>query len=361
MKRLLIDAVLIGNLGDDLFVKILLERYQNESFSIIIPKKYSLFLKQFHNIKIINFNKIRNLAEKISRRLLKQRIIFNKYQKKNDATVLVSGSAFIQQVNYESQVKIYKNDINKTNNYFMLGINFGPYTKLEFKNEFRNIFKECSDVCFREQFSYELFSELNNIRCAPDIVFTLNREKYTLTSDIKKVGISVIDLTDRNELMQYRDAYEEKIASVIIDFIDEGYEIDLYSFCQQQNDELCAERIIEKISNEKKNKINRKYYRGNIDYILNSIAQDEYMIATRFHAMILGWKFNKKVYPLIYSDKMKNVIDDLGFKGQYNFIHNIDYLSIETIKKNSYNLPTLKELEYKAEKQFSELDKFLSI
>lgn len=359
MNKVLVDAVMIGNLGDDLFVKILLERYKDVSFSIVIDSRYSSFLNEFKNVKIINYNFIRRGIEKISRRLLKKRIVFNKYQGRNDATVLISGSAFIQQDNYDSQIKIFENDISKVDNYFMLGINFGPYSEENYKYKFKNVFQNCTDVCFREKFSYDLFSDLKNVRCKPDVVFTLDKGKYISRADSKKVGISVIDLTHRDNLKEYAQKYEEKIVDIILGFINDDYQINLYSFCKAQNDEECVERIIEKIPKDKRSRINRKYYKDDIDYILNSIAEDEYIIATRFHAMILGWIFNKKVYPLIYSNKMKNVIDDLNFEGGYSFIQDINSLNVNIIKEYSAKLANIKEIEKEANKQFIKLDNFL--
>lgn len=361
MKKVLVDAVLIGNLGDDLFVKILLERYKDVSFSIIIDKRYKSFLNEFKNVKIVNYNFIRKGIEKFSRRLLNKRIVFNRYQSINDATVLISGSAFIQQNNYDSQIKIFENDINKVENYFMLGINFGPYSEENFKERFKNVFENCTDVCFREKYSYDLFSDLKNVRCEPDVVFTLDKEKYISKTNSKKVGISVIDLLHRDDLKMYTKKYEEKIVEIILDFINDGYEINLYSFCEMQNDEECVERIIQRIPEEKRDRINRKYYKGDIDYILNSISEDEYIIATRFHAMILGWIFDKKVFPLIYSNKMKNVIDDLNFEGEHRFIQDIDSLNIDIVKEHSKKLKNIREIEKKANKQFNKLDKFLSV
>lgn len=361
MNKVLVDAVMIGNLGDDLFVKILLERYKDVSFSILIDRRYSSFLNEFKNVKIVNYNFIRKGIEKISRRFLNRRIVFNRYQGRNDATVLISGSAFIQQHNYDAQIKTFENDINKVDNYFMLGINFGPYSEENYKDRFKNVFGNCTDVCFREKFSYDLFADLKNVRCKPDVVFTLDKEKYISRTNSKKIGISVIDLIHRDDLKEYTKKYEDKIVDIILEFINDDYEINLYSFCKIQNDEECVERIIGKIPENKRDRINRKYYKGDIDYILNSIAEDEYIIATRFHAMILGWIFNKKVYPLIYSNKMKNVIDDLDFEGEYSFIQDIDNLNVNVIKEHSSRLTNIKDIEKEANKQFNKLDNFLSV
>ena len=40
----------------------------------------------------------------------------------------------------------------------------------------------------------------------------------------------------------------------------------------------------------------------------------EYMICSRFHSVILSTIFRQKIFILSYSDKINNVINDLGFE-----------------------------------------------
>ena len=54
-----------------------------------------------------------------------------------------------------------------------------------------------------------------------------------------------------------------------------------------------------------------------MEQILELIAESEYMVATRFHAMILGLGAGKKVLPLIYHIKLRNVLADLSFRSTY--------------------------------------------
>ena len=55
----------------------------------------------------------------------------------------------------------------------------------------------------------------------------------------------------------------------------------------------------------------------NLDQILKLIAESEYIVATRFHAMVLGLSAKKKVLPLIYNLKLRTVLEDLSFQGAY--------------------------------------------
>ena len=59
------------------------------------------------------------------------------------------------------------------------------------------------------------------------------------------------------------------------------------------------------------------YCGTNMEQILALIAESEYMVATRFHAMVLGLGAGKKVLPLIYHIKLRNVLEDLSFRSPY--------------------------------------------
>ncbi|MEI3326743.1 MAG: polysaccharide pyruvyl transferase family protein [Thomasclavelia sp.] len=62
------------------------------------------------------------------------------------------------------------------------------------------------------------------------------------------------------------------------------------------------------------NKRNVKHYLyytdTDLEGILNCIGSAEIVIATRFHAMILGWCMGKKTLPIVYSSKMTHVLEE---------------------------------------------------
>lgn len=360
MKKILIDAVMIGNLGDDLFVKILADRYEKTFFSVLIPKEYSAFLSECKNVKSINYDFSKRFTERVSRKLLKRRIIFNVIQKKHDATVLISGSAFMQQNDFFRQAAIYNNDIENTKNYYMLGINFGPFTDERFVDLFDKTYSMCSDVCFRENYSYQMFKHIESVRYAPDIVFSLDMKEYIGNKINKSVGISVIDLSNRENLKKYQEDYEKAIIKVIAGFIESGYTVNLYSFCKVQGDEVCIERLMNQIDIKYKDSVNAIYYNGNLQEIIQHLSKEEIIIATRFHAMILGWKLRKKVFPITYSNKMVNVIKDLNFDGNYCDMSSVSSLSHKMIIDTSKKLERIEEIEKESGKQFQAVDFFIN-
>src|SRR5690606_29245630 len=84
----------------------------------------------------------------------------------------------------------YKYVIEKFKDIFFLGCNFGPYLDKSFRDTYAQIFAKSTDVCFRDSYSAELFSELSNVRQRPDIVFNLKFDKVNLKKNT--VGFSII-------------------------------------------------------------------------------------------------------------------------------------------------------------------------
>ena len=87
----------------------------------------------------------------------------------------------------------------------------------------------------------------------------------------------------------------------------------------------------------------------------------EYVIATRFHAMILGLAENKPVLPIIYSDKTINVLNDLNFEGEIIDLRKDKDWSLisEPQKWGSLPIDMTDRLKVDSQLHFSKLDEFL--
>ena len=112
--------------------------------------------------------------------------------------------------------------------------------------------------------------------------------------------------------------------------------------------------ITEKMNNYELKSIRISNYQGNIPQILREIASLKLFITSRFHANILGLKFNIPIIPICYSSKSSNVLNDINFDRNliYNFetVNRINYKNIH-IPYNSENIIT---------KQFNDLDLFIN-
>lgn len=358
MKKYLIKAYTELNLGDDLFIKILINKYKNVNFYLISNHNYKkIFIESnIESFKNTFFHKVLNkLANKFKKPInFKQSILLNKV----DGVIEIGGSLFIESENYKNDLNLRNILLEKTRgNYFVLGSNFGHYSNQKFQKDYQIFFSKCKDVCFRDKYSYDLFSDLNNVRLAKDIVFGLNDNTST---DKNYILYSIIKPSLRKELKNKDEEYYSKIIESSLELLKEGKDIKFISFCKKEGDEEAIQKIISRIPKLYSKKVTFYNYSGDLNEALEIIKKSEIIVATRFHAMILGFVYSKKVLPIAYSNKIINVLKDLDFRGQYIDFNNLNDLNKHSIL-NSQSLENSKLENSKLDslKIFQGLDKII--
>lgn len=354
--KVLIKAYTAFNLGDDLFIKILCERYPKVHFYIENIRYFKLKGIKTKNL-YINYTSI--IFFKIINKILKKNILGINYLKNINAFINIGGSIFIENKNFKKNLEKDKNDIKKIKDYFILGSNFGPYQTEEYYKEYFNFFKNCTDICFREKYSYNLFKNLKNVRYEKDIVFTL-KSQINISNE-GYVLISVIYPSIRKNLALYDELYFRHLKELIIDIIDkDDKRIMLISFCKIEKDEEAINIILDLLPQKYKKYVDTYFYRGDLNKALEIIAKANSIIATRFHAMILAFILKKSVLPIAYSKKTENVLKDLNYDGVYISFDNLEFLNYQNYKKSEIlSEKSLNEAFESANKQFLKLDKFL--
>lgn len=336
--KIYLDAYLAQNLGDDLFVDILTKRYPHHQFRAIskVKNNYSpANLKVFCNSYFYRGVKKYELEKYLANRC--------------NLVVTLGGSMYMENNDSTRDFTLGKNKR------YILGVNFGPYYTQEYYNNIYSIFKNAEDVCFREQYSYNLFKDLPNVRCAPDIVFSMETTGVKKTNR-KRAIISVISCIRKLD-GSYTEKYEQKIIELMNFLVEKGYEICLMSFCKEEKDEDAIESIIEKCDNTLKNQVETYYYSGNIIEALDVIGDSEVIFGSRFHANIIGLVLNKTIIPIIYSDKTIHVLEDLNIKPKCIDIRKLDEFDVNSLTDEDltkkYNIDGQRE---QAEKHFKKLD-----
>ena len=356
-KKTYVNAYYMRNLGDDLFIKILSERYK-ENFEAVANPKYK-YKRDFPNIKFNSsiikyyFLRIYERVHKISHYAELKKV------SKSNLLISIGGSIFIENCSnneLDDNFNLYKN----SSNYYILGANFGPYRTVYFKNYVGNkIINLAKDVSFRDKFSYNCFKTNNNVRVCSDIVFSLDTSNIII-KETKRVIFSIIDCATKG-LIQYKELYERKIIEMIKYFDKKGYSITLMSFCKKEGDEKAIKSILNKINSIKLNgDLETYFYRTNINEALNILGDSQIIVGTRFHANILGLILKKKIIPIAYSDKTINVMNDIGFTGKILDLRSMDDLKTFDINEQEldYNLNTEK-LKLDAMRHFEKLDRIL--
>lgn len=344
------------NLGDDLFLQILADRYLNK-FTVLKTFKSGHF-NAADKVNIVRESRLKTIINRGVSCVLKSTYLLTMpLIRRHDLMLYIGGSLFMETNNlklWERERRFYKN-LNIP--YYILGSNVGPVQTKKFISILESIFINAEDVCFRDTASYILFDSVPSVRRASDIVFTLDFKKYEVATE-KKAIISIIDGFTKFE-PELASTYESQILELTKNLIIDGYEVVLMSFCAYENDEYAINRIINSMDANVRDSVSVYFYRGDLESALRQIAVCEIIVASRFHAAILGLLFNKKVLPMAYSDKTLNTLKDLNFKGPVIDIRKIQNFDGKSFDFRNVVINDVSAQIKLAEKQFRELDKVL--
>ena len=357
MKRILIDAYCVTNFGDDLFVKLLCDRYPKTKFYINCSRFDDTAFESIPNLTIMNRKHFKGMIIHNFKKLMNK--IHLDINFPYDGQVYIGGSIFPEPDLFKASDWNNFIDYHQKKSshipFYLLGINFGPYHSEIFKQCVEDYLKQTTDVCFRDQYSYQLFSYLPQVRYAPDIIF----QCPVLKQDKKNnIVISVIYNDERYDLKSYdNDLYIKKLALLVDYYHDLGKQVTLVTFCKAQKDHLSAELINQQV----KKGADILQYQGNLQEIIDVFSDCEYVIGTRFHSIVMAMNATVPVYPIIYNDKTSHLLDDLSFQGQSSQIQDFYKQSIEMIDANRINhyVLDIAEVKQKSAKHFQNLDQFI--
>lgn len=339
--KVYLNAFLQRNLGDDLFVHILLNRYKNHTFYTMTTDP--TYRKAYPNLRVMDWELLVRVLRKFS---LKHLIASH-----CDLALTLGGSVFIENPGDDRR----NFSLGKMDHY-VLGANFGPYKTQRYFDNVKGFLSTTKDICFREQYSYDLFRDLPQARVEPDIVFSLPLEDIPLKNE-KHAVFSVISC--KNKLSEeYDRQYLQTMGKLVNRFTAMGYRVTLMSFCDFEGDGKAIDRILPLVKD--KPMVQRYDYDGNIQQALELLASSSVIVGSRFHANILGLLMNKAVIPFLYSDKTRNVLTDLGFEGLTVDIRKLDEFRPEMVDEAclSYRLD-VSGAKASAEKHFMKLDERL--
>ncbi len=347
-RQVLIRSYTANNLGDDLMVYILIHNFPNVDFYTDNYYDFSTILDDINNYKALPLihNQWFEPLNKLLRFLFSFRV---------QTTVEIGGSIFMFPEATQQIVKRLKRQNRK--NYFIIGANFGPYSDEEDRQLGLTLFQKINSVVFREKYSYDLFPELTNSDYAADIVF--NYLPKTNIEQKDQIVISIVNYTR----FKNGESYVKTIIELAEYYMLQNKKVILLSFCETEGDDITSNRV------ETYFRVNRREYANQLTThthkrlkdSLEIIQESQIIIASRFHAMILGWIHRKQTIVLPYSNKFTNVIQDLFPEQTYFMIEDLADVTIGDIV-NSYFVADENRLnQYKSEayKHFAKLEQAL--
>lgn len=366
MKLIKLYAFLENNLGDDLMVEILLNRYPGHLFfysdrwsgSDKFLRHKNFLNKNYLYKKFGRINHLLNILTLYRKKDFFFSVLFKVLEKKAMCSIYIGGSIFMQfqgepierRIALESQ-KLISAPL------FIVGANFGPYTSEKFLNAFRGYFRKCAGITFRDFNSYKLFSDMKHVSYAPDVVFNLSKGNI---GNENTIIISVMNLQRRelSAVSAYEDEYKRFLVEICITAVKRGEIPILVSFCENQGDREMVNKIYKMLSEEVQSHTKRLIYNDNMNEIIEVFRKAKFIVASRFHAMILAMRFSKPFFALAYNSKMINVLLDCNCE-TFCDIKNIGKYNAESILSN-YSYYNIEEYMKEAEKQFMQIDEFLN-
>ncbi len=336
-KRIFVMAFARMNLGDDIFLKMLFERYPMHDFYMQVED--TDMLSPFSSFKNLHVMQGKDTDEEL----------YKMNPEDYDGYIYIGGSIFMEGgMVYNLSDKFHDFVLRckeKNIPFCYISCNYGPYQTEEYLNLSRKNFEAITDICFRDKYSYEMFKDIENVRYAPDFVFTYPVEKPEIIKD--SVGISVIDLEIRDDLISKEEEYIEMMANNINYYLSKGKKIYMFTFCEFHDDIKGINKILSKVTNPEEVVIER--YTGDIDGFMKTYSQMEYVICIRFHALILSSLLNHKIFILSYSKKIDEIVKDLDlnlpilkfnditsdYKIRLDDFKNVDEELIEKIKDDA--------------------------
>ena len=288
-----------------MFIRCIALRYPKASFTICTSSQYASPFEKLPNIK--NLGSARRTIDRIYNKIAGKQIFKRHLEMTANATMHIGGSIFIEPDHFTMPKEYHSNP-----NLFVIGCNFGPYHTEMYRHFVFAKLQKAKDVCFRDRYSYDVFSEIEHVRVAPDVLF--GYREYPAVQEGCGVGISVINLDKRSDVKHMADTYYDVLAKIVDDCSQKKIPVKLFSFCTDEGDLQAIEEVMNR--SETKN-AQVCAYEGDIAAILAQINACEYIIASRFHAMIIGWCLSKKVFPVVYSDKQVHVMEDMAYQESY--------------------------------------------
>lgn len=363
MKNVFIHAYAAANLGDDLLVRCLCQRYPKVSFQICADLSYKERFRDISNLTVYSpEDKVVRFWDWIVRKIKHTDQGFWKYLLKSSAiTVHIGGSVFVQhQEDFSHSFRLDQELSVRSRRICVVGANFGPYKNPEYYRGYRDLFGKYEGICFRDRFSYNLFQDLPNVSHASDVAF--GYEFKNVKKEKRQLLISVIQLKNREgcfSISQYEECYLEFLVKVIHKYLKAGYEIKLISFCKIQGDEDTIEELINRAGVKDEKAVSVCYYDYNMEECLECFQESEVILGTRFHSVVLGWLVGKKVIPIVYDAKTRNLLEDNGCSF-YIELSDLEKGTEELLKKmesvDSFDASVLRE---NAHMQFQVLDQIL--
>lgn len=186
----------------------------------------------------------------------------------------------------------------------------------------------------------------------PDIVFSITDKSYVPDFNNKYLGISLMHRKgDTNDCLYYR-----KMAEIADWWIENtGNPVKLLAFDTGAEDDMFACVAVRGLMKSAPEMSMIETYDGD-DVIIRTYQNNAKVIGARYHSAVLAIRYGVDFYPIVYRNKMKNLVSDLEYPIRGCSIDDIDTDDIKRFLLNDV-IYTLDENVINSANQYAEIFK----
>lgn len=355
-SNLVIWGYFTENLGDDLMLKAFLNSVKGKYKNIYINsfKQYKSLYSDFGVKAVLQNALVFRVLNKFLCLINQPELYYRFLSKRNTDFAMLGGSLFIEAQSAENARRLRNLEyaVNHAKNSYVIGSNFGPYHTDDFLHRYKDLFKKCRRVCFRDKYSYDLFEDMPNVHYAPDIILSGVWDKKPKVAETNgDVVISVINLESRANLTGKTAEYEKLLADIATQHIKEGDRVVLAAFCEREGDVEACRRIKGLCGNCKPQIAVYKSF----DF-LKTLSGAKKIYGSRFHSIILAMYYGIPCVPFIYSEKTLNALKAYCSSFQAIDITKLSEYSFDDIVKFCRPPELLPNVKNDAAQQFEGID-----
>ena len=216
---------------------------------------------------------------------------------KNDVLVISSGGA-LSDWHKESSITLFfmidmfsfmKKPI------YMLDVGAGPININKSYKRFKNRLDKIRIITVRDKSSFDTLKtlKLNNIYLSRDVVYSYSESILDRIKNIEKINNSVglVIAAVCYETKSVYDEYINQINLLITKLLQEGYKVSVIPFLYEEDKEFLEQLQIPEI-------VKICVDQNNAYKAIEYIAQCEYVIGIRYHALVLSAIMGKKLFRL---------------------------------------------------------------
>lgn len=213
----------------------------------------------------------------------------------------------------------------------VIGCNIGPFTGKIQESQILKKLRSYDTITVRERFS-EQYLNANNIPCSyfPDIAFTIPDEWIPRTGHGNCLGISAYRRQGENNMPFFLAM--AKTADKFI--MRTGEKVLLFAFDLGEENDMAAASTIRTLS-EFPNQIEIIAHDDCGENIIKGIKRCSCVVAARFHMIVMALRMGISFVPVAYSNKTRNLLNDINYNGNVYSIESIDEYNIDELILNA--------------------------